>query len=546
MLSFNLIERIIYYAILFLNIALGLWVFLSNRKEKSNQVFFLMVIFTVLWITFAYLSQTTTSIDNHSLLLVKLAYGAGSIFLATYYLFVKCFFLTGKKSKILDSAVLGIFFFFAVISILTNLIIKNTELKNWGNDIIFGPGIYFFNGAVIIFLISVLILVIKGYFKFSKEEKLKTQYFLTGFLIFSIFNLIFNIIIPLIRKSIQYYQFGNYSAVFLVGFTAFAIVKRNLFGMRVVLTGILVGAIAILLLLDAFVFTPDLLIKLFKGLILIIFLYFGYLLIKNIIGEIKRREELERLTGELETANSKLATAYKSLEKLDEAKSEFISIASHQLKTPLSAIKGYVSMILEGTYGKLPQKAVIPVENVYKSGQRLIKLVNDLLNLSRIESGKIELNAQATSIEDIALDIIRELKIEAEKKKIYLKWDSEQKPLPPAFADKDKTREVIFNIVDNAIKYTNQGGVTISAKIKEPNIKITISDTGEGMDEGELEKMFKSFSRGAAGNQFYTEGIGLGLYIAKRFIEMQKGKIWAESQGKGKGSTFFMELPLSK
>jgi signal transduction histidine kinase len=110
--------------------------------------------------------------------------------------------------------------------------------------------------------------------------------------------------------------------------------------------------------------------------------------------------------------------------------------------------------------------------------------------------------------------------------------------------DPDKTREIILNIIDNAIKYTQEGSVEVKAKAKPNSVLVSIADTGAGMSEEEIAKMFKSFSRGAAGNQFFTEGMGLGLYIARQFTEIQKGKIWAESKGKGAGSTFFIELPI--
>ena len=252
----------------------------------------------------------------------------------------------------------------------------------------------------------------------------------------------------------------------------------------------------------------------------------------------------KKLEREVEKATKELKEAYEKLKNLDRAKSEFISIASHQLRTPLAAIKGYISMFLEGTYGKLSEKIKEPMENVYKSNERLIKLVNDLLNVSRIETGKIKLELQKTSIEDVISNIINELKIEAEKKNIYLKWQEPKKPLPEILVDRDKIRQVILNLIDNAIRYTNKGGIRIIYQTANKKCQIIIADTGEGMTREEILHLFESFSRGGAGTQFYSEGAGLGLYVAKKFVEMHKGKIWAESPGKGKGSTFYIELPI--
>ncbi|MFH1401894.1 MAG: HAMP domain-containing sensor histidine kinase, partial [Parcubacteria group bacterium] len=235
---------------------------------------------------------------------------------------------------------------------------------------------------------------------------------------------------------------------------------------------------------------------------------------------------------------------YEELQKLDKAKSEFISIASHQLRTPLAAMKGYISMIVDENYGPISSQIKTKLQNVFLSNERLIKMVNDLLNVSRIESGRIDLDIRATPIEDIIKGVVEILKLQAENKKLDLVWKKPANALPKALIDPDKTRDIILNIIDNAIKYTQKGRVEVSAKAKSNSVLISITDTGEGMSEDEIAKMFKSFSRGAAGNQLFTEGMGLGLYIARQFTEMQKGKIWAQSPGKGKGSIFFIELPI--
>jgi len=252
----------------------------------------------------------------------------------------------------------------------------------------------------------------------------------------------------------------------------------------------------------------------------------------------------KKLEREVEKATRELKEAYEELKKLDKAKSEFISIASHQLRTPLTAIKGYISMMREKIYGKPPEKMGKPLENIYTSNERLIKLVNDLLNVSRIESGKMEMNLEKLSMEEMITSAIEELRNAAKEKNIYLKWEKPEKPLPKVLIDREKMRQVILNVVDNAIRYTERDGVTIKLKIENLKFKIIVQDTGAGLTKYELSKMFESFSRGAAGTRLYTEGVGLGLYVAKRFIEMHNGKIWAESKGKDKGSTFYIELPL--
>jgi len=252
----------------------------------------------------------------------------------------------------------------------------------------------------------------------------------------------------------------------------------------------------------------------------------------------------EHLQDRVDQQTQKIRRAYKKLKKLDEAKSEFISIASHQLRAPLTAIKGYVSMILEGRYGKIDKTLEEKMKRVYTATERLRTLVNTLLNISRIETGKIELNLERVSLAQLVSSIIDELQFAAQNKDISLKFEKPKKKLPEILIDKEKIREAMVNVIDNAIKYTEKGGVAVELKEINSNIRVTVRDTGAGMTEKEMEDLFTSFTRGSAGNHLYTEGVGIGLYISKKFIDLHKGKIWAESEGKNKGTTFYIELPV--
>ena len=523
------IEQIIVLLINIIGIWLALWVYSINKKEKTNQWFLIATFFLLLWVDFAFLGTNAKEIGE-ALLWYKLNGGMVLLFLISFYYFTLSFLNEGGKYPILDKLFLAGGFLFFFILIFTDFIIKDVIIKSWGAEIIFGKGVFIFNLFALVVALVVVRLFVKKYAVFSKKERLKVQYLLIGVVIFVLFNVVFNIISPSIWGSVQYQHFGDYSAIFLLGFTAYAIVKQELFGIKVVLAALLVGSIAILLFLDALVLTKTLSLQILKGIISIIFLAFGYFLIKSVLREIELRAELQK--------------AYEELKRLDKAKSEFISIASHQLRTPLTAIKGYISMIIEGSYGKMSEKTKEPMENVYKSNERLIKLVNDLLSISRIESGRMEINLEKFSLEDIISSVVNELKIEAEKKGLKLIWEKPAEPLPKISADRDKIRQVILNVVDNGIRYTRRGEIAIKSRVGEGSLLIEVSDTGAGLTKEEISYLFESFSRGKAGTRFWSEGVGLGLYVAKKFIELHNGKIWAESKGKGKGSTFYIELPI--
>ena len=247
------------------------------------------------------------------------------------------------------------------------------------------------------------------------------------------------------------------------------------------------------------------------------------------------QKEVDKQTKTLKEANIKL-------EQLDKAKSEFISIASHQLRTPLSVIKGYVSMMLEGLWGEVSPEQKRHLEMVYLSNERLIKLIEDLLMVSRIEAGRLEFNFQMISLSDIAESVVNELKSLADKKGLYLNYEKPKTALPKVKADPLKIRQVVMNLIDNAIHYTEKGGATVRLKQEKDKIILSIKDTGVGIPEKEKLTLFEKFSRGKEISKLHTEGTGLGLYLAAKLVNAHNGKIWAESEGEDKGSTFYFEL----
>jgi len=202
-------------------------------------------------------------------------------------------------------------------------------------------------------------------------------------------------------------------------------------------------------------------------------------------------------------------------------------------------------MIFEGDYGEIPQKIKEKIKKVLEATERLIRLVNTILDVSKIETGEMEMKLEKVNLRETIKEAIEDLKIKAKEKNLYLKFE-EPKEKIESLLDKEKIRQAILNLIDNAIKYTQEGGVTIKLETqnsKNPKIRIKIQDTGEGLTEKEKEKIFERFSRGEAGAKFWVEGAGLGLFIAKNFVQMHKGKIWVESEGKGNGSIFYIELP---
>lgn len=245
--------------------------------------------------------------------------------------------------------------------------------------------------------------------------------------------------------------------------------------------------------------------------------------------------EVDRQTKELKKANEEL-------QRLDRAKSDFISIASHQLRTPLTAIKGFTSMILEGSYGKLTDTLKDKLEKIFESSERLIKLVNDLLDLSHMEGGKMEFNFAKVDFDAMVKSVVEELEPNAQKKNLKFTWRTPDKEFWVK-ADEQKLRQVVMNLIDNAIKYTQQGSVEVLLERQDGQAVMAVKDTGIGLAPGEAEHLFQKFVRGSEASHYHTEGAGVGLYVARQLIEAHQGEVWVESKGEGQGATFFIKLP---
>ena len=518
------------------NLFLGIFVFSKNRKNNINKVFLALTVCLAVWaltILMTYLRIGAKHLDFWSN-----ATFWGPSFLIAFLLYFSLIFPENKK-KISRKATILIFtpsFILFFLSVFQKINIKTYNA--WTMDR--GFGIYIFNFFLFFYLLLTFFEFYNTFKHTTGTEKQQVKFVFSGLLFAAVMGVIFNLIMPLAFGNARLNILGPSAAgtIFII-FITYAITKHHLFDIKIIATELLVGFLALTLTIDVFSSTTPFKIA-FKTLILLITVYLGVSLIKSSLAEIKRRKQLEEMTATLKKANIEL-------KRLDKAKSEFISIASHQLRTPLAAIKGYISMIIDGDYGKIPNKSKKPIKRIFEANERLIRLVNSLLSVSRIQSGKLEMIKEPLSLEKVISEAVDEIKIEAVKKNIYLRFRKPKKPLPIIIGDRDKLEQVILNIVDNAIKYTAKGGVEITVSEKMENDKkfllIKVSDTGQGIAKGEKEKLFTSFSRGKAGIRFWTAGAGLGLYVAKTFVDMHHGKIWAQPRKK-RGSTFFIELPV--
>jgi signal transduction histidine kinase len=521
-LPFPTFNKIAIVVINFIVFSLIITVLNHNKiKDKKTQVFVLMGISILAWIDFAYLARIFGNNHALSIILLKIAWFATP--LVFFFTYMTSTLLTSgeKHNKIITYSLLAIALILSFVTLFTNITIDGLKYTNDILDIIYGQGFYPYLGGVFVMMFFTLAPLLK------KKLESRIKFFLFGVTIFCTMNMIFNIALPVFFHITNLYFLGDYSTIFLLGFTIYSIFRHALFDIRVFTTELLTIAIWTILFVKIF-FSRNLGEVGIDAFVFVLTIAFGILLIRSVRNEIKQKEKLLELS--------------EKLEDLDKRKDEFLSVAAHELRAPMTAIKGYLSMVIEGDGGKLTPQDEDFIKEAINGNERLIRLVNNLLNISRIEEGRLTFEMGDVHLIEVAKIVRDDYKSQAEEK--GLKFEIEIHGLKDnVYVDKDRVFEVISNLVSNAIKYTDKGSVTI--RITNPSsekIRLEVIDTGPGISEEDSKRLFEKFYRANASTGKVL-GTGLGLYISKLLVEKFKGKIGFKSEV-GKGSTFWFELPI--
>ncbi len=263
----------------------------------------------------------------------------------------------------------------------------------------------------------------------------------------------------------------------------------------------------------------------------------------------QRFDQIQRfnvtLQREVDEATAQLKQTNLKLKQLDTAKDEFISMASHQLRTPLTAVKGYVSMVMDGDAGNVSEEQKKLLGEAFSSSQRMVYLIADLLNVSRIKTGKFVIEPTEVDLAKIVKEEVDQLTPTATTRQILIKY-SPPSSFPKLMLDETKTRQVVMNFIDNAIYYTKGGGeIEVSIVAKKDHVEYRVKDTGIGIPATDQHKLFTKFFRASNAKKARPDGTGLGLYMAQKIITAQGGSVTFKSK-EGKGSTFGFNLPLQK
>jgi len=509
---------------------LGFIVYISNTKSITNISFFVFCMVTILWSFINYSSYQTEDPE------LKLTLWKAVIFLGFWHSFTFFNFLyVFPRERVVFPTwytygllpyVIGMSFW----ALIGNLVFTGVQVLDGTIQPVVSKGILLFVVTVLVLIIASFSFLVRRIIKAKKGDKNPYVLILVGAICTFALLFTFNLILPAVFEIIRFIPLGALTIFPFSAFTAYAIFKHKAFKVKDLGSTLMAFFLCFVTFIEIIFAESSGQLLIRVGVFLVVLLI-SIQFIKNIFA-------LEHLTESLEVANTKLKS-------LDTLKSEFISLASHQLRSPLTVIKGYASTLTDGVVGDLTPKQTEIVRHIYTSAHGLASVVEDFLNVTKIEQGGMKYAFEDVDLGQLVKDLANDMKIPAEEKHLTFSFSIE-KGKYMIRADSVKIKQVLLNLVDNSIKYTKEGFVKLSLSHNENEHTVTFSvaDSGVGVSEETKTKLFTKFARGEGGT-LNSGGSGLGLYLAQEIVKAHKGHIAIDSQGLGKGSTFSVTLPIS-
>lgn len=542
--SENVFSSLIYYSHLgplIASVLLGFTVLFISPRKLINRLLFTITVSFSLWVFFDLILWSSEKI-NYIMFFWSIIVPVELLLYASSVYLVLVFANKNQDISLIKKVILFCSFIPVFLFSHTSLNLLGFDYSNCDRAAIEGPLIQYLYFVEILFIAWIFIVTIFSYRKMVGIERRQFLYVSSGIIVFLLVfsggNAIISYFSDMEWFDWSYEQYKLFGMPILVAFITYSSVKFKTFNLKIIGSQALVITLWILIGSLLFVAKSNT-TKVVAGATLALVIIFGFMLVRSVKKEVKQREEIESLAENLKRANDQLKV-------LDKMKSEFVSIASHQLRSPLTSIRGYASMITEGTYGKVPAKAQAIVEKISESAKYMALSIEDYLNVSRIEAGNMKYELTDFNVKEMAEKLVDELRPVALKKGLLMLFRSDCDGSCVVHADIGKTRQVLMNLIDNAMKYTPKGTITVVAHddIKKKKMYVTIQDTGVGMSEETVGEVFNKFVRAKNANCVNVTGTGLGLYVAKKMIDGMNGRVWAESAGEGKGSAFHIELQL--
>lgn len=501
---------------------LGFTVYFNDPKSATSRAFLLFSIANIAWGFFNYF-QYQFGAD------AALWYLRLSLFCAVWqaYSLYRFFVVFPNSDEIvswLHSRILLPYVGLVSILALTPLVLSQTTAVNATGHISSiqnGP-------AMPIFGMTGVALVVAGLYTFARKIKRspieqRRPFFLVllgAFLTF-VGIITFNLILPTLLNQSQFIAFGALFMLPLALAIAYAIGRGHLFRLKVTATSFLVSGLAVTTFVEiVFANTPELFTL--RVAVFALVMIAGVSLVRSVYREVEQREKIEELSND---------------------KSEFMTFASHEIRNPITAMRGYASLIVDGTVGPVSEQVTDIARRILVEGNDVLNLIAQYLSKSKMELGKIQYMITPFDIGKSVVSIVDGYVPHAQQKGVRLEKHIDESHSYMVSGDEGKLKEVVGNLIDNSIKYTREGSISVAVERHGVAIRVTIQDTGVGIPADVLPQLFKKFSRADA-QKVNLLGTGIGLYLAKTFIEGMGARIWAESDGLNKGSRFIIEFPI--
>ncbi len=536
MFIYDVINTLLAIVFLF-NVALLLPILRTVRNNVQTFVYAVNILTILLWVVtmMGYRSQ-----NEYFETWLRALYVAAIFIGVTYMQFAFFYPLRMKWTKYVLYTVYTLAFGTAYLVTLTDTIIHH------GSRSVVGEPTIVFGVLYPLYIFIILVPFVAGFLRhlyLIVKHDTKITYLLTGYFISANIAFVTNLILPWKGVFIVNWV-GQFFTVVMVSFTTYSILKFNVMNIRFFAVNVGVTILSIIT-FSQILFAEGVKNVLISSIVFFVSLVTGGYLVYLSQNERNSLEHTLALNNRIKKINTELASANEQLKSLDTLKSEFISLASHQLRSPLTVIKGYASTLIDGVVGDMNKEQSEIVRHIYSSAQGLSSVVEDFLNVTKIEQGGMQYIFESTDLKKMVEDLVTDMKLVATDHQLTLSAKIDATKHYVVMADTVKLRQVFLNVIDNSIKYTKEGTiqVTLANHHEDHEIVFSVTDTGVGLSEEAKKKIFTKFGRGEAG-ALNSGGSGLGLYLAQEVVKAHGGRIVAESEGVNKGATFSVYLPV--
>ena len=525
--SDNVFGTLIYYSHILafiLAIAVGLFVFFNNRKILVNRLLFFIMSSFAAWVFFDLILWANEKPDFimffwAMILLVEPLIYALSVYFVSVFIEKKDISL--KKKIWIFSPLLPI-----IVLLSTQLTLVGFDLTNCFREPIEGPiATYYIYLIETIYLLWILDFSFRKYRQAGREMK-KQVVLITSGVIFFLLSFVSGNIVGSFTENWTLAQVGLFSMPIFVVFLAYMIVKFKTFNIKLIGTQMLIFALGFLVLGMIFIRTIQN-VRIVAVATLLLIAVVGYLLIRGVKREVKQREELARLNLELED--------------LIKQRENLVHLVTHKVKGSFTRSKYIFAEMLDGTFGEISPEIKKRAEQGLESDNMGIETVDLVLSVANMQKGVVKYDMKEIDLKEIIFKTISEKKITVEAK--GLKMETEIKPdTYHVSGDAFWLKEVINNLIENSLKYTKEGTITVGLEKTSGKVKFYVKDTGIGITEEDKKNLFTEGGRGKDSVKVNVDSTGYGLYSVKLIVDAHKGRVWAESEGMGKGSQFYVEL----